>query len=126
MIAGAGALGCCLRYAAISWGPLRHGTVVPMGTLLVNVAGSFLVAFVAGLATDKVPLSDDARVAVTVGFLGGLTTYSGFALETSLLARQGAWTAALANFGITTVACFVAVGVGLYAGAALRVRGMHP
>lgn len=58
---------------------------VPRGTLLVNVAGSFLLGLFSGLA-----LSDHAWALLGVGFCGGLTTYSSFAVQTSRLGvRRG-------------------------------------
>lgn len=68
-----GALGAVCRY-------LIHQSVrVPLGTLLVNVAGSFLAGVVAGWATGW------WAIVFGPGFCGGFTTYSTFALETGLL-----------------------------------------
>jgi CrcB protein len=57
--------------------------------------------------------SPTLRLALTTGFMGGLTTYSSFAYETTRLAQDGALGAALLNFGLTTLACFAAVLLGL-------------
>jgi CrcB protein len=57
--------------------------------------------------------SPNLRLALTVGFTGGLTTYSSFAYETTKLLQDGARGGALVNLGVMTVACFVAVLLGL-------------
>jgi CrcB protein len=58
------------------------------------------------------------RLALTTGFLGGLTTYSSFAYETTKLAQAGARGSVLSNFAVTTIACFGAVLLGF---AAVRI-----
>jgi CrcB protein len=68
----------------------------PWGTFLVNLLGAFLIglAFVAG--TEKALLSPELRLGLTVGFLGGFTTFSALALESVALYSEGrAWHAAL-------------------------------
>jgi CrcB protein len=52
------------------------------------------------------------RLALTTGFMGGLTTYSSFAFETTKLAKDGSASSALSNVGATTIACFAAVLAG--------------
>jgi CrcB protein len=75
---GAG-VGAALRYVA---GHLLDGRF-PWGTLLVNVTGSFLIGLAAGLA----PVGD-THTLVAVGFCGGLTTYSAFAVRSHQLGRR--------------------------------------
>ncbi|MBI4951546.1 MAG: fluoride efflux transporter CrcB [Myxococcales bacterium] len=109
----AGALGTGTRYLVGVWAGERFGTSFPYGTLLVNVAGCFLIALVTQMAVEIASFPPNLRFAITTGFLGGLTTYSSFAFETVKLAEDGARGAALVNFGVTTVACFAAVLLGL-------------
>lgn len=70
--------------------------VSPFSTLVVNVAGSFLIGvFYALFRLGN--LSEGVFVVLAAGFLGGLTTFSGFALESLKLLQEGRWGAALAN-----------------------------
>jgi CrcB protein len=114
----AGALGTGVRYLIGLWAAQRFGTAFPYGTLMVNVAGCFLIAAVLQVALNVVSFPPTLRLALTTGFLGGLTTYSSFAFETTQLFQSGSSSAALLNFGVTTFVCFGAVLLGLLAGRA--------
>jgi len=115
----AGALGTGARYLVGLWAGHRFGASFPYGTLLVNVVGCFLIAAVAQTAMNVATFPVTLRLALTTGFMGGLTTYSSFAFETTNLAQVGARGPALVNFGVTTAACFAAVLLGLGAANAL-------
>jgi CrcB protein len=99
-----GALGSGMRYL-VTIGAARYvGAEFPWGTLFVNLAGAFLIGLVQQLAFTHV-VSEDNRLLLSTGVLGGLTTYSAFTYETVRLAQIGAWRAAALNVGITTVLC---------------------
>jgi fluoride exporter len=115
----AGALGTGTRYLVGIWASERLGTSFPYGTLIVNVTGCFLIAVVMQTALNIATFPPNLRFALTTGFMGGLTTYSSFAYETTKLAHDGARASALVNFAVTTGACFVAVLLGLAAAAAI-------
>jgi CrcB protein len=115
----AGALGSGARYLISLWATQRFGAAFPYGTLIVNVVGCFLIAAILESALAASALSPTLRLALATGFVGGLTTYSSFAYETTALLRGGSSAAAVANFGVTTLACFIAVVLGLAAGRAL-------
>jgi CrcB protein len=115
---GAG-IGAVMRWAAGVW---LHGAWhgFPLGTLLVNCAGGFMVG-VALLAFERWP-AELSRAFVITGFLGGLTTFSAFSGESLDLLQRGrmlmaVWHAAAHVFG--ALAC-VALGFGL---ARLLIRG---
>lgn len=114
----AGALGTGTRYLIAVWAGERFGTAFPYGTLIVNVAGCFLIALVMQTAANAASFSPTLRLALTTGFLGGLTTYSTFAYETTKLAQADARGAAAWNFLLTTGGCFLAVVLGLAAARA--------
>jgi CrcB protein len=115
----AGALGTGTRFLVGLWAGERFGASFPYGTLIVNVAGCFLIAVVMQAAIDVAAFPPNLRLALTTGFMGGLTTYSSFAYETTKLVQDGARGAALVNLGVTTVACFAAVLLGLAAAHAI-------
>jgi fluoride exporter len=104
----AGALGTGSRYLIGVWAGLKFGTAFPYGTLIVNVSGCFLIAAImqVALATNLVPAT--LRLALTTGFLGGLTTYSSFNYETTRLLQERSWGLGLLNYAVTTTACFAA------------------
>lgn len=93
----AGALGALSRYGLSNVANRFISAGFPWGTLVVNVVGCFLIGYVmhVGLTTDLVPAA--WRLAITVGFLGGLTTFSSFSYETVGLLTEGAWLAAVGN-----------------------------
>lgn len=62
-----------------------------MGQLIVNVVGAFAIGFVQAVGLDAVAISDDTRLFLTTGIMGGLTTYSAFSYESVKLAEVGAW-----------------------------------
>ena len=109
----AGALGTGTRHLVGIWAEQRFGTGFPYGTLIVNVTGCFLIAAVMHVGLHTAALSPNLRLALTTGFLGGLTTYSSFNYETTMLLKAGAVRMALLNFGVTAVLCFVAGLLGL-------------
>ena len=115
----AGAIGTGARYAVGLWAEGRLGSAFPYGTLIVNVVGCFLIAVVMQTAASVATFPPTLRFALATGFLGGFTTYSSFGYETTRLAQDGARGAALANFAATTVACFLAVLLGLAAARAI-------
>lgn len=115
----AGALGTGARYLIGLWAGQRLGTSFPYGTLIANVGGCFLLAAILQAALNMAAFSPTLRLALTTGLMGGLTTYSSFAYETTRLAQDGAVGAALMNFGLTTLACFGAVLLGLALGQRL-------
>jgi CrcB protein len=116
LIGLAGALGTLARYFVGLWAGKALGTSLPYGTWIVNIAGCFLIALIAEVAIATTLISPTLRLTLTTGFMGGLTTYSSFNLETTQLLRERAWLAGCANVGVTLVACFLAGLLGLVVG----------
>ncbi len=117
----AGALGTGVRYAIGLWAGQRFESPFPTATLIVNLIGCLLIAFIMQLALRLATFPPDLRVILTTGFMGGLTTYSAFNYETTKLWLSGARSMALLNFGVTVVGCLVAGLIGLV--LAQRVSG---
>ncbi|WP_394825932.1 fluoride efflux transporter CrcB [Pendulispora albinea] len=113
LVGFAGGLGTVARYVVGLWAAKTLGTGFPYGTLLVNVAGCFLMSFIAELALSTALIPPTLRLTLATGFLGGFTTYSSFNQETTHLLRQPAWLTGAANLGVTLVGCFVAGLLGL-------------
>jgi len=120
-IAAAGAVGSVLRYAVSLWA-LRWSAALPLGTLIVNVVGSFLLGLLmeVGLTTDLI--DPHARTVLAVGLLGGFTTYSSFNYETLEYLRRGSDALGWINVGVTVVACLVAGALGLALGKVVAGR----
>jgi len=76
---GCGSVG---RYLVALWAARSFGATFPWGTLMVNVAGCFIIGVIATLADEGGTLGPDTRVFLVVGVLGGFTTFSSFSLET--------------------------------------------
>ncbi len=110
----AGAAGTGARYLVGIWAAERLGASFPFGTLLVNLAGCFLMAFLMEVAL-AFTWSPTVRVALTVGFLGGLTTYSSFNHETTRMLQNGAYGLAGLNAGLTLAGAFTAGWLGFVA-----------
>src|ERR671927_1681914 len=87
------------------------GETFPWGTLVVNVAGSFIIGLFATLTgpDGRFIVPPEARIFVLVGFTGGYTTFSSFSLQTLTLARDGEWFRAGANIVLSAVACLASV-----------------
>ena len=104
----AGALGTGTRYLVGIWAGTKFGTAFPYGTLIVNVSGCFSIAAIMQVAISTNLLPATLRLALTTGFLGGLTTYSSFNYETTRLLQERSWGLGLLNYALTTLACFAA------------------
>ena len=111
-ICAAGAAGTASRYLIGLWAGQRFGASFPYGTLIVNVSGCFLIAALMHLAlVNAWPVT--LRAALTIGFLGGFTTYSSFNYETMRLMEEGAVATAFANLVLTLLSGFAAGWLGL-------------
>jgi CrcB protein len=116
------ALGGGARFYLSGLAAERIGEVFPVGTLVVNVSGSFVIGFVATLTgpDGRVFVGPDARLFVMAGICGGYTTFSSFSLQTLNLARAGETLLAGANIVLSVVLCLLAVWAGHVAAAALN------
>lgn len=121
IVCGAGAVGCGLRYVISMWAGERFGTAFPYGTLIVNLVGSFAIALVLELSIRVADFSPNLRLALTTGFLGGLTTYSSFNFESTTLLTTGHALRGITNIAITVAGCLAAGLLGL--ALARRVAG---
>jgi CrcB protein len=114
-----GALGSGARYLAVAGVQARWGTAFPWGTLSVNLLGSFLLGLLLPIGLRGTALGPTATIALSVGVLGGFTTYSSFSLETLTLLQRGAPVAAFGNVAGTVLACLAASWLGVQLGQRL-------
>lgn len=112
LICLAGAAGTGVRYLIAVWAADRFGSAFPYGTLIVNLCGCFVIAALMHAALE-LGWSPTVRAAVTVGFIGGLTTYSSFNHETLRLFEERAPVTALVNLAVTVLGGFAAGWLGL-------------
>ncbi len=98
-----GGLGAASRYAVGLLAAKYWGTQFPWGTLIVNLAGCFLIGLLFSLADRVRLLTPDMRLLLITGYLGALTTFSSFSLETVNAGRAGMTLQPLANILVNNV-----------------------
>jgi len=110
----AGGIGCLTRMLVSLWCLERFGPAFPIGTLVVNVLGSFLMGVMAGLTRPEsgIPVPGMVREGIMIGLLGGLTTFSSFAMQTLGLIQEGEIGFAILNVGLSVSACLLVVWAG--------------
>jgi CrcB protein len=106
------AVGGGARYLVSGWVLKAFGPAFPYGTLAVNLLGSFLLAGLMYAGVEKAVVSPTVRLALTVGVMGGFTTYSTFSYETMKQLQDGAWAMAITNVLVTVVGCLLACVLG--------------
>ncbi len=109
-----GGLGCVTRYMVSGWIYNLAGRSLPYGTLAVNVIGSLLLGLIMEGSLRSTIFSPELRFGLTVGFLGGFTTFSTFSYETVRLLEEGSLLAAGANVLLNVTVCIVAALIGIY------------
>ncbi len=114
-VGAGGAVGSALRY--LVWRFVGSSSSFPWATVLVNVAGSFVLGLLAGLYAGRV--GPTMRLALFFGLLGGFTTFSTFTSETVVLIRTGSASVAVANVAVSLVVGITAAFVGVLLGEQL-------
>jgi CrcB protein len=114
-IAVGSALGGVSRY--LLGGVLQRaaGGSFPIGTLVVNITGSFLLGLFLRYAVDTPTLTPEWRAFLTVGFCGGYTTFSTFSYETVALLEDGQWGRAATYAGLSLGLALIGVLLGFAA-----------
>ena len=119
LVAVGGALGSTARYLTSVVAGRVFGAAFPVGTLAVNLVGCLLIGIAFSLAEDRAVLSPHGRLFFMTGVLGGLTTFSTYALETVTYFGDGARNVAVANLVLTNVLGLLLVLAGMRVGRAL-------
>ncbi len=108
-----GALGANARYLVASWATTQWGTQFPVGTLLINVSGSFVIGLYLTLATERFTGHPAVRLLVATGFLGAYTTFSTFSVEALRLIETGDAAAGVSYMVASVVLCILAAAIGM-------------
>lgn len=123
VIALGGALGAVSRYGLSGWIQGFSPSTFPIGTLAVNVIGSFLLGFCLYVLESTAPTTE-VRSFVTIGFLGAFTTFSTFSYEAVVLLQGGEWARGGLYVGGSLVLGLSGLLIGLGLGSyVLQTRG---
>ena len=112
LIGLAGFAGTLGRYLLADVIAKRYGETFPLGTLIVNLSGCFLVGLLFYLLHERFEVHATARTVMMIGFLGGFTTFSSFGLQTFTLLQDGEFGLATLNLTVSNLVGLVMVWVG--------------
>ncbi len=106
LIAVFGAIGTLARYGLQGIVQVRAGGTgtFPYGTLLINLTGCFFLGLIGQFMLNRMVVSPEWRMAITVGFFGGYTTFSSFGWETAKMLEDGEWLPATTYVAASVVA----------------------
>ena len=122
-----GALGSVARFWFSGFVARQFGETFPLGTLLVNVSGSFAIGFFATITDTEGRwlVSPTFRQFFMAGVCGGYTTFSSFSLQTLNLTQDGEWFKAGANVLGSVACCLIAVWLGHLAALSINPTKGH-
>ena len=112
-IAIGGMLGAILRYIIKGIHIYHYNGVIPINTLLINISGSFILAFILTVAFKTFKFDADIKLGIATGFLGAYTTFSTLCKETINLITQGDYYSAISYIGFSAMFGFVAAYFGV-------------
>jgi CrcB protein len=122
-VAAGGALGSAGRYAAVLGCERLLGDRFAYGVLIVNLAGCLAIGLVIrGVLDHGFPMSESMRLAIVVGLLGGLTTFSSFGYDTLQYIDEGRWVAAAFNVGGNVLGGITACAFGAWLASLLGTQ----
>ena len=115
-VAVGGMLGAVLRFSLSNIHLFQANSLDVLSTLFINVSGSFVLAFILTLTESKLPITNDAKVGMTVGFLGAYTTFSTFCKESVHFIQTGSYFDAgvymVSSIGLGLIAIYLGVSLG--------------
>src|SRR5262245_41053475 len=111
-----GFIGSALRYWTSVLSYRFFGQEFPYGTLIVNITGCFLIGLLMSIFEERFIVNPTLRIFLTVGILGGFTTFSTFGYETVVLLREGSYSMGFENIIFSLVGCLTATIVGILIG----------
>lgn len=111
-IALGGALGAISRYAIACWFMGKGDAIFPYATLAANAIGAFCIGLIYVLLQEKWVMAESLRPLLMTGFLGALTTFSTFSLETLLLLEQAEYAVAILYAISSVLVCLMLCWLG--------------
>lgn len=118
-IAFASAVGGVSRYLLGGLIQRLSGGTFPMGTLLINITGSFLLGLIYRYSADSAAIAPEVRAMLTIGFCGGYTTFSSFSYESIRLIEDGQAGRAFVYVALSILLCLGGTAMGIVAGREL-------
>jgi CrcB protein len=113
LVFAGGGLGAVARYLLQGAVYRFTGTGFPYGTIVVNVLGCFTIGLLMSSMEERFLASPSLRIFLTIGILGGFTTFSSFSYETMALIREGNFLSGGLNIIASVVTCLGATWLGL-------------
>jgi CrcB protein len=101
------------RFYLSGWVYSLLGRSFPFGTFAVNIIGAFLIGLIMEVGMRSTLIPDTLRLGLTVGFLGGLTTFSTFSYETFSLLEDGRFLTAFVNIFASVAVCLLFTWLGI-------------
>ena len=114
-VASGAAMGGLARYYLAGIIQQHAGPDFPVGTLVINITGSFILGFIMRYALQSGAVSPEMRALLTTGFCGGYTTFSTFSYETALLLEDGAYGRAALYVGASVLISLLGTILGFVA-----------
>lgn len=102
-IGAGGFMGACLRYFIKGIVIFNYTGKFPVNTMLINITGSFVLAFFLTTAYEMVEMDEDLRLGFSVGFLGAFTTFSTMCREAGILLQNGSYFIAFAYITMSII-----------------------
>ena len=118
LVMAGGSLGAASRYGVCLMAVRMWGTSFPWGTLIVNLAGCFIIGLLFALAEHAKILTPNTRLFLITGYLGALTTFSSFSAETLTLGLDGMPLSLAANMILNNVGGMGLALLGMWVGGA--------
>jgi CrcB protein len=114
-----GAAGTLARYGLDGWIQYRVGARFPAGTLAINLLGCLLLGVIGEFSLNHISVPPDWRIGLTIGLMGGFTTFSTFGWDTVRMLNDGEWMKALLYVGASVLGGIICMIAGMRLGNAL-------
>ena len=114
-----GFLGAISRYVVSDWAAQKWGAAFPYGTLIINLAGSFLVGLFLAASTERLLIDPRLRLFLATGFLGAFTTFSTLTYESAELMLNGGRGVGLVNLAGSVILGALMALLGIWLGKQL-------
>ena len=112
------------RYYLSGWVYSLLGRSFPFGTFAVNIIGAYFIGLVMELGLSSTVIPDTLRLGLTVGFMGGLTTFSTFSYETFKLLEDGQFVVAFINVLASVAICLLFTWLGIFTVRSITQGGL--